>query len=191
MEGGEKKVVKRLRSDLRRPHAIGQPWAPPGGAGREGAGETWRTNDWRRSPEAESGGRRAILGKLAHVSSINVEALSEGAGLPERAARWRRMARMEELDPCLLHLETGQQPYPWPLPGLESTPVGTILEAMAMGGGVLRRPRHGRGRGGGPPATEGPASRASGQEHSCGAGADSRGSGDQGPGPTSFWRPCT
>ena len=133
VEGGEKKVVKRLRSDLRRPHAIGQPWAFPGGAGREGAGgdlEDERLAALLR--EAESGGRGAILGRLAHVSSINVEALSEGAGLPERAARWRRMARMEELHPCLLHLETGQQPYPWPLPGLESTAVGTILEAMAL-----------------------------------------------------------
>lgn len=130
-EGESLKVVKRLRVDTRRPHAIGQPWTPPEGDSRLGVDGTLPPGTWQ---DLVGGGpdenpRRALLRSLAHVSSINASALVE-AGPARGEDVWRRMATLESLDPAVLHFPTGPQPYPWPLPGVASESAPTVLDAM-------------------------------------------------------------
>ena len=44
--------------------------------------------------------------------------------------RWRRMADMAGVQPHLLRLPSGLQPYPWPLAGVEAEPTDSLLEGM-------------------------------------------------------------
>ncbi len=58
------------------------------------------------------------------------------AALEEGWRRWRRWRRLEEMQPQLLSTRQGPQPYPYPLPGVESDARETLLAALAEGSGT-------------------------------------------------------
>ncbi|NNF27834.1 MAG: hypothetical protein HKN73_11485, partial [Gemmatimonadetes bacterium] len=132
VEGGEDRVVARLRVDARRPHKVGQPWHPPEPSNRTGLQgqlpDGFMAELWDR-PDDER--RRALLTSLAHLSSLNVgEVLNAGAAAAAEE-RWRRFAIMTDPSPGVSLLDNGSQPYPWPLPqGHSFRPTASLLDAM-------------------------------------------------------------
>lgn len=132
VEGGDDRVVARLRTDARRPQTVGQPWNPPEAskrAGLDGRLPDGLMDRLMARPEGER--RRALLTSLAHLSSLNVGEVSEGGPPATAEDRWRRFARLEDTSPGVSLLSNGSQPYPWPLPqGLSFRPTDSLLDAM-------------------------------------------------------------
>ena len=60
------------------------------------------------------------------------EGAKSGEGPDARASfrRWRGMVDMAGIEPHLLRLPSGLQPYPWPLAGVEAEPVDSLLAGM-------------------------------------------------------------
>ncbi|MGI9628456.1 MAG: NFACT RNA binding domain-containing protein [Longimicrobiales bacterium] len=132
-EGRELKVVRRLRVDDRRPHQIGQPWEPRSGDERAGALGAMSREEWDRLLEGVPSDerRKTLLRSIAHVSSLNVAALLTEGGVGGAGFQaWKSMAEMNALDPQVLELPAGAQPYPWPIPGVTSTPTDSLLGGM-------------------------------------------------------------
>lgn len=94
---------------------------------------------WRRLLESVPPPDRtaALIQGIAWTSPINAAPmLGEAAGSDDAAALDRALARYRTLAPpaaprpVILRGEP-QQPYPFPLPGIESEPAGSLLDAMA------------------------------------------------------------
>lgn len=128
-EGPELRIRKRLRFARSRPHPVGQPWGAPS----EGMGAPARTRvdpgQWQRLIAGRTPGqaRLALLRRVEYLSGLNVgHVLASRDGFD----RWQAMAGMADVSPHILHLPSGPQPYPWPLPGTDAEPAGSLLEAM-------------------------------------------------------------
>ena len=69
---------------------------------------------------------------LPDATPASVATLAPGAapGVEAGFQRWRSMAEMAGVEPHLLSLPSGPQPYPWPLAGVEAEPVDSLLEGM-------------------------------------------------------------
>ena len=159
VEGPELRVRKRLRVIRSRPLQVGQPWIAPGGGRGGGAREMVDLDGWkavlRDAKRDDAGSARAtLLARVAYMSGLNVghvlgapqarDKADSGAGSIRGAGsisgagshaeasfrRWRAMAGMTDVMPHLLRLPAGLQPYPWPLAGVESEPVDSLLDAM-------------------------------------------------------------
>ena len=151
-DGAKLRVRKRMRSVKGRPLPIGQPWVSPRDEpGARARGPVDREG-WAGLIEglAEAEARSALLSRVAHVSGLNVAYLLGAPNADEGFRRWRQMAAMTDPTPHLLHVPSGLQPYPWPLPGTGAEPVGSLLEGMeavlaatdagpAAGGGQVSR----------------------------------------------------
>lgn len=164
---GEKLVVRKQLLAGRRTDAsasvVGRPWAPPGGKRRGGADGEMAVDEWLAhwaispggsgpagalaeggSGQLDAGAVRRWISRVAYVSTINAPWLLSADGPMAALRRWRLLAEGRETAPCLLHLPSGPQPYPWPLGGSmerlgasgeplgsrEATPVDSLLLGM-------------------------------------------------------------
>lgn len=139
---GDTDVVRhqlwRPSGDTRR--LTGQSYAPPPPTEREGADGDVTLEDWLAALEPSPAEKRkgALLRRFAWTSSLNADALLGGepdpgqeAGLALGYERWTAMTRADARpEPVILELESGPQPYPFPLPGTISRPVDTLLAAL-------------------------------------------------------------
>jgi predicted ribosome quality control (RQC) complex YloA/Tae2 family protein len=89
--------------------------------------------------------RRALISQIAWTSPINAEALlneSEAAdavvGGLELWSSWT--AKGVEPAPVLLALPSGPQPYPFPIPGVTSVTVDSLIEAFQQAAGATQEP---------------------------------------------------
>ena len=82
---------------------------------------------------AESGGTRES-GDAARARAVpdSASPSQPGAATDAEASfrRWRRMVDMAGVEPHLLRLPSGLQPYPWPLGTVDEEPVDSLLEGM-------------------------------------------------------------
>jgi predicted ribosome quality control (RQC) complex YloA/Tae2 family protein len=142
-------ILWRPSKDTRR--VIGQSYVPPDPTGRSGASGDVSLNDWlaQLEPLPPSERPRALLRTFAWTSPLNAAALlgdprepgiepgTEPDLEPDLELGFRRWSRMVDpevpLEPVLLDLATGPQPYPFPLPDVQSRAVDTLLAAFEAG----------------------------------------------------------
>ncbi len=132
-EGPALTVRKGLRLVKPRPLQAGQPWSPPGDGTPGRVRREPDQSDWAGLVDGpgEAEARSALLAGVAFTSGLNVGYLL-GAKTPgEGFRRWRGIATMTAVAPHILRPASGLQPYPWPLPGCDAEPVGSLLEGMA------------------------------------------------------------
>lgn len=71
------------------------------------------------------------MSQVAYLSPLNAPWLLSAAGPEAAFRRWRRLAAGTTPAPCLLHLPSGVQPYPWPLgDAFPAAPVASLLAGM-------------------------------------------------------------
>ncbi len=112
--------------------------APPAST-RRGATSPLSREAWREALEgvAPEDRARALIDHVAYSSPINAAAILGDAArtdgdeaLDAAYERYLAIASLPDAAPCLLRTERGAQPYPLPLPGVESEPFPTLLAAM-------------------------------------------------------------
>lgn len=138
---------------------VGRPWTPPGGRRRGGADGEMAVDEWlahwaigpvgsgtagglaedRSRPASalaeggsgrmDEGAVRRWISRVAYVSTINAPWLLAADSPMAALRRWRLLAEGRETAPCLLHLPSGLQPYPWPL-GASVEPLGVSVEPV-------------------------------------------------------------
>jgi hypothetical protein len=139
---GEDDLVRHLlwrpKGDERR--VTGQSYRPPPPTERLGVADEVTLEQWLGAlePLPASERRRALVRRFAWTSPLNVSALVGGTGR-EVAANltggfrlWRSMVDpATPPDPVVLELESGAQPYPFPLAGISSRGAATLVAALA------------------------------------------------------------
>jgi predicted ribosome quality control (RQC) complex YloA/Tae2 family protein len=120
----------------------GDVYEPPRGSPRFGAAEVGEAEAWTRwreqvgdTPPAER--RAKLLREFAWLGAVNVDAVLGHAGsrdadeaLRDAFERWWAVRGEDEARPVLVTTPAGVIPYPFPLPGLDSEPVRSLLEGM-------------------------------------------------------------
>jgi len=138
VEGPEPRIRHVLvRRDAPRVARVGHVYAPPPPSPRAGADGRLDRARWMELLESAPPGDRprTLVASVAWTSTLNRRALVDGDADPALAleqgyALWRAWVGSESLSPVLLETEGGPQPYPWPIPGVPSTPMETLLEAF-------------------------------------------------------------
>lgn len=133
VEGGEERILHLLwtRRQVGRTLSVGHAYVPPEASKRRGIHESLTLQEWRRitqDPDREDR-KSFVLEHLSFSSPVNLPALldeSSGGFL-----LWKRLRNLEPLQPCLLELPGGQQPYPIPLHCFRYHELTSVLEAMA------------------------------------------------------------
>ena len=136
------RVRKRLRVIRSRPLPVGQPWSPPGSRQPAAERELVDFEGWSALVgEAGVGGnprqaaevtaRSVLLSRVAYLSGLNIRDILDASDPKEGFRRWRTMAEGARAKPHLLRLRSGLQPYPWPLSGVETEPVASLIDGMA------------------------------------------------------------
>jgi len=139
---GDSDIVRHLlwrpSGDKRR--VMGQSYVPPDPTGRSGSSGDVSLEDWLEAlePLPSQERPRALMRTFAWTSPLNSAALlgephDRGAEADLRVGfeRWTRMVDPEAPpEPVLLDLETGPQPYPFPLTGTPSVAANTLLEGF-------------------------------------------------------------
>jgi hypothetical protein len=131
-------LLWRPAGDARR--VVGQPYESPTLTQRLGIEGDVALEGWLAALEPLPPGdrRSALVRDFAWTSPINAAALlgegtepGRGADLETGFARWKAMADPETpLDPVILELERGPQPYPFPLPDQPALSADTLVEAF-------------------------------------------------------------
>jgi predicted ribosome quality control (RQC) complex YloA/Tae2 family protein len=138
------RIVSALRARTAGARALypGDVYEPPRGSPRFGAGEVEEAEAWARwrdrlggTPPAER--RAALLREFACLGTVNVDPVLGEAGsrdtdeaLREAFDRWWALRGAPAARPALVATPAGSVPYPFPLPGLGSEAVGSLLEGM-------------------------------------------------------------
>lgn len=154
---GDADIVRHLlwrpSGDTRR--VMGQTYVTPAPTGRSGPAGDVSPEDWLETlePLPPRDRPRALMRRFAWTSPLNAAALlgeptgpGAASGLRVGFERWKRMVDRETPpDPVILELETGPQPYPFPLPGTPARKAETLLVAFeacaeADGGGTGASP---------------------------------------------------
>lgn len=120
-----------------RPLSAGAVYRPPPGEARFGAvpvGEAEAAGRWRRLvEEADPGDReQALLRRFAWTGTVNAAWILEAEEEAERFGRWWGLRALPPSRPVMLKVRGGRQPYPVPLAGVDSEPVASLLEGMAL-----------------------------------------------------------
>jgi len=142
---GDPGVIRHVlvRREGARPQRVGEPYRPPEPQGRAGA---------RREPSGDAGEQAwtevlagvppeerasALVRAFAWTSTLNATTLLDAPGSTDAArlaaghARWRQIADgSAPLEPVVLELATGLQPYPFPLAGVPHRPAESLLAAF-------------------------------------------------------------
>ena len=131
-------LLWRPAGDTRR--VIGQTYKPPSPTGRAGVAGQLSLEDWLAAlePVPSSDRPRVLIKRFAWTSPLNAQALLGEPGdtdtesqLETGYARLRAMLDPSAtLDPVVLQLETGPQPYPFPIPGTRAVGAETLLSAF-------------------------------------------------------------
>lgn len=143
-ETGRIVSVLRAREAGDRPLKAGARYEPPAGEPRFGARrvteeEAWV--EWSRvlAPVPPGERVRALVRGFADASPLNAAALlgdaarvdpGDGAALRAAFERWWAVHATKRARPVLLSLRGGAQPYPFPLEGVPSRPVPSLLAGM-------------------------------------------------------------
>lgn len=138
VEGPEARIRHVLvRRDGARPARVGHVYTPPTPSPRVGTDGLLPLTGWRDALEgAPPGDRpRTLVAGVAWTSPLNREALLDADPDPAVAldlghALWRSWVCAEAVAPALLETNGGLQPYPWPIPGVPSRSVPTLLDAF-------------------------------------------------------------
>jgi predicted ribosome quality control (RQC) complex YloA/Tae2 family protein len=120
---------------------VGQPYFAPSPTGRAGAERPIPEEEWmgRLNPVPPPDRARALTRTIAWTSPLNAATfLADDLGGPSEStlregyARWVASAHGSSPNgPVLLDTDRGLQPYPVPLHGTPSRPVGSLLQAFA------------------------------------------------------------
>lgn len=109
--------------------------APPLRTRRGISGDLSRES-WRTLIGGSSSNERAktLITNVAWASPLNADAIletqTEETDPDEAYERWHRLIPPREREPVTLDTARGPQPYPFPLPGIPHTPVGSLLSAF-------------------------------------------------------------
>jgi len=139
---GEEERIRHLLWTRRvggRTLSVGHVYLPPEPSERRGIREALTVREWEELMGAHGGieRRSAVLDRLAFASPVNLPALlgenpgEDGLAPPPGYLLWLRLRSLEPLQPCLLHLGRGKQPYPIVLDCFEYDEFESILKAMA------------------------------------------------------------
>jgi hypothetical protein len=151
LEGEEERIRHLLwtRRTAGRTLSVGHAYLPPEPSSREGIHGSLGVREWKEitSPSPHGDRRSKVLERLAFTSPVNVRAILEeswegesrepghGREVPEAPppgyALWQRLRTLDPLEPCILELPGGRQPYPLVLPGVGYVNLPSILEAVA------------------------------------------------------------
>ncbi len=109
------------------PIRVGLPFEAPDSSQRGGARDDLSRAEWdeRTAPDNLGGGDPDI----AWVSSINRSGFENA---PDPFEFWQQLAGHRAIEPGLLTLRTGRNPYPVAVPGVERTPTESLLEAFTL-----------------------------------------------------------
>lgn len=132
-EGPQRRVRKRLRVIRSRPLPVGTAWTPPGKERPGRKRELVDPDRWRELVEEgpdPAAARKMLLPGVAYLSGLNIGHVLGGADSEECFRRWRTMAELADVRPHLLHPDSGPQPYPWRLDGVEAEPLASLLDGM-------------------------------------------------------------
>ncbi len=122
--------------------SVGHPYLPPEPSKRKGIHEPLTLQEWEELTAPATGRDRKsmILDRLAFSSPVNLPALL-GEATGEEGGRdgapphgyllWQRLRSLSTLQPCLLDLTGGQQPYPIALKGFRYDELKSVLQAVA------------------------------------------------------------
>lgn len=125
----------------------GAAYAAPPASTRRGATSPVSPEAWREflagvAPEDRT---RVLVDNVAYTSPINAAAIlgdaarDDGSDALDAAyERYAALASLPDPAPCLLRTERGDQPYPLPLPRVESDPFPSLLAAMEALSGAER-----------------------------------------------------
>lgn len=144
--------VLRGREAGARALRIGAVYRPPPPSGRHGAEPEEREDAWDvwrtvlgRVPPAERPG--ALVRNFAWTSTLSARPLlgeaaraDDPEALEEAFERWWALRSGEGERPVLLRMKGGLQPFPAPLPEVESRPAESLLEAMEAASRVEEAP---------------------------------------------------
>jgi hypothetical protein len=139
VEGEEERIRHLLwtRRPSGRTLSVGHPYLPPEPSRRRGIHETLSLQEWREITEVPGGENRngVILGQLAFSSAVNLPALlgkvPAGGGSASGYLLWKRLRSLDPLQPCVLDLPRGKQPYPVVLEGFKYRYLSSVLNAVA------------------------------------------------------------
>ncbi len=144
-EGGDRIVRHVLMGRTRggRSLRVGYPYQPPDPSGRLGIETPVARAEWLEVllsvPPQER--ERTLLSRFAYTSRITAAALlggaarEDGAGAEDALSRgydlWSGFSTATAASPCVLHTTWGEQPYVIAVPGYDSEPAASLLEALA------------------------------------------------------------
>lgn len=149
---GDAQTIRHLlwkaKNDERR--TVGRSYRPPPPTNRRGKEGDIELDEWLQTlgTVADDERARVLVRTFAWTSPLNAQALlgasreaGEEADLATGFDRWKGLAAADvDLQPVVLELEKGPQPYPLPLPGIPSHDVASLIDAFeesarAMGDG--------------------------------------------------------
>lgn len=144
-EGGDRIVRHVLMGRTRggRSLRVGYPYQPPDPSGRLGIETPVARAEWLEVllsvPPQER--ERTLLSRFAYTSRITAAALlggaaqEDGAGAEDALSRgydlWSGFSTSTAASPHVLHTTWGEQPYVIAVPGYDSEPAASLLEALA------------------------------------------------------------
>jgi len=117
---------------------VGARYEPPAPSGRAGVDGALDWDDWVAllgDVPAEDRGRR-LVSAVAWTSPLNAGAILGGGDLRGAYERYGSLVADDTPRPAVVTTAEGTAPYPFPLPGFDSTPCASMLEAIARACGA-------------------------------------------------------
>jgi hypothetical protein len=134
---GEPAIIRHVlvRREGARVQRVGEPYRAPEPTRRAGVSADVGEPEWTAAlsgvPEEERSS--ALVRTFAWTSSLNAAALLAAADLGETRRRWRRLLEAGRAsEPVVLELASGPHPYPFPLPGVRSRSVPSLLAGFEV-----------------------------------------------------------
>jgi predicted ribosome quality control (RQC) complex YloA/Tae2 family protein len=137
VEGEDERIRHLLwtRRSAGRTLSVGHAYVPPEPSSREGITGFPCVGEWKRITDPSTGDdrRSRVLATLAFTSPVNIGAVL-GDGLEDEPLGyqlWNQLRTLDPMEPCVLQLPGGRQPYPVILHGFSYVKLPSVLEALA------------------------------------------------------------
>ncbi|HEX9105839.1 MAG TPA: NFACT family protein, partial [Longimicrobiales bacterium] len=144
---GEDRIVQVLRAREAGGRKLrpGVAYEPPPASTRAGLDRPLSIEEWTEllEPLAPAERERALVANVAWTSPLNAPLIlaepPAGSGvdaLDLACGTYWYLTGFPPAHPCVLTLPVGEQPYPQPFPQVAARPTRSLLEAMALAGGL-------------------------------------------------------